>query len=433
MDAKFVYTLSDPQVQLALNSIKSLRRFVNRDDIVVFCTPPIREKNIHALSRNAVVVESENLTEPFFMAKGKCGRYGEKIHLCDVDSSRVVFLDCDTVVKKDPRELLDGDFDFSARIGSGYYEFNQYVWMKMFEKIGKDPIPMPNTGFMIFKNNVHKEIRDEWLKYINSPFLPNPHPSGFPKEQYALALAISGKRIRWMSKKEHAFGWKKEELNIDTYVLHLGTGRAKRSIREIIYSKTRPLRHGIVKLIAPRLYSLIKGERARAMIKFIQRNYEKPLIGAEIGVLHGNNAKSIIETLNIKKLYLIDPYKPYQDRIFRDPREAYRIAYQNLSKYQNRITWILKESEKAINDIPDDLDFVYIHGNHNYEYIKKEIELYFEKVKDGGVLGGNGYTIDFINDVVKAVNEFVRKHDLFLYRDQSDWWVIKGESRFWRG
>ena len=436
---RVVYTVSDKgsMVKETLNSIRTVRRFVEKENVIVFYTPPRSEVNLNKLSDLAVVVKKDNITKPFYFERNRFGRYGEKIHLCDVDCPTVIFLDGDTIVKKDIRELLRDEYDFSARVGTAYHDFNQYIWMNMFKRIKKEPIPMPNTGFMIFKDYTHKEIRDEWLRYINNPHLPNPHPECYLKEQYALALAISGKKIKWMSEKEHLFGWTSErDETIDSYVIHLGHNRRRnyktenKTLKGIISVKTKKIRHAIVRIIAPRLYAdAIRQPRSikvRPMIHFIKRYLGfKPLVGIEIGVLYGHNAKSILETLNIKKLYLIDPYLPYTDRVFRDPRKALEEARSNLSRFENKVVWVLKESSDAINDVPDNLDFVYIDGNHAYEYVKKDIELYYHKVKEGGILGGHDYSIDFMG-VVRAVNEFVKENDMFLYRDGYDWRTIKG-------
>ena len=61
------------------------------------------------------------------------------------------------------------------------------------------------------------------------------------------------------------------------------------------------------------------------MIDYIQKKYPlKFLVGAEIGVEQGKNALKILKTLNIKQLFLIDPYK-------KNP-EDYKIAKKTLSK-----------------------------------------------------------------------------------------------------
>lgn len=219
--AKIVYTVSDKGSMISdvLNSIKNVRKFFNRKDIFVFYTPPRNKENLYKLNKLAIVKEVPNITQPFiaFPHKG-LSHYGEKIHLCDVDSLNVIFLDADTVIKKNPLPLLIGDYDFSARVGNSYYSMDRKIWNDMFRKFRKQIVPLPNTGFMIFKNYCHREIKQEWLRFVNST-LPNPLKHSYLKEQYALALALSGKKIKWMTKKEHAFRWE-GEFGWKSYVVH---------------------------------------------------------------------------------------------------------------------------------------------------------------------------------------------------------------------
>lgn len=200
---------------------------MDKENIIVFFTPPRTEKSCLSLSKVATVIKTENITNPFlFVSERENGRYCEKIQLCDVDSPNVIFLDTDTIIKKNPLELLDGDYDVSGRMDDSFLHVFPNDWLSLFRKMGKDPIPYMNTGFLIFKNNTHKKIKDEWLKYANMD-LPKIHPFSYQKDEYALALTISGTKIKWLSFREHAYRWKREYLK-DTYVLH---GR-KRNIKE---------------------------------------------------------------------------------------------------------------------------------------------------------------------------------------------------------
>jgi len=132
-------------------------------------------------------------------------------------------LDADTIVKKDLSPLLHGSFDFSAREQfppmCHSRNFNMKIWLSIFQQLGKDPIPVPNAGFMIFKNFLHRRIKYEWLKLTNDECLANPCTYSNLKEQSALALAVSGNGIKWMTSKEHAYRWLNEQ-RAETYVLH---------------------------------------------------------------------------------------------------------------------------------------------------------------------------------------------------------------------
>lgn len=208
------------------------------------------------------------------------------------------------------------------------------------------------------------------------------------------------------------------------------------TLRAHIADRTLKLRHKIVKVIAPELYKESKwrseflGGTPRPMICFVNDVYGgKPLIGVEIGVAEGLNAQSILETLQMEKLYLVDPYTAFvmNGKLYKGHVRRFSEAKQRLSRFADRIKFIRKTSVKAASDIPDNLDFVYIDGNHSYDFVKEDIRLYYPKVKVGGVLGGH----DFINvnftGVNKAVREFTDQNDLKLYSERADWWIKKGD------
>lgn len=227
MSVNYVYTVSDRAflVSEACRSIKSLRKYADRNEIIVFLTPPGSASGRARLSELAIVKEVDNLTKPFVFKKERGpAPYGEKVHLCDVNSPNVIFLDADTVVKKDLTPLLNGDFDFSARRQfptreEETREVERKAWLQLFRERGKKAIPMPNAGFMIFKNYLHSRIKEEWLRLVNDDNLPNACLSCNPKEQTALALTVSGSKIRWLTVKEHAFRWREEE-GMDSCVVH---------------------------------------------------------------------------------------------------------------------------------------------------------------------------------------------------------------------
>jgi len=164
----------------------------------------------------------------------------------------------------------------------------------------------------------------------------------------------------------------------------------------------------------------------RPMTLFMVRKFkDKSLIGVEIGVAQANNAKSMMENLHIKKLYLVDPYEPYREASkMLDYGLALLLAKKRLSRFQQKTVFIKKKSSEAIQDIPNNLDFVYIDGNHNYEFVKKDIELYYPKVRLGGVIGGHDFNASCIG-VCRAVIEFIDQKKLKFQGEKDDWWIMK--------
>ena len=82
----------------------------------------------------------------------------------------------------------------------------------------------------------------------------------------------------------------------------------------------------------------------------------KGLVGIEIGVCRGEHAISLLRTLKIDKLYLIDPYE-----MFDGDSDTYIQALELLKPFGKNIQWVKKFSKDAVNDIKEQLDFIYIY------------------------------------------------------------------------
>jgi hypothetical protein len=155
---------------------------------------------------------------------------------------------------------------------------------------------------------------------------------------------------------------------------------------------------------------------------------DNPIVGAEIGVALGENAKNVLEGIsNIKTLYLIDPYFPYNgcllERVQNSNKEK---AFKLLSGFKN-IEFVYHTSEWACSDIPIDiLDFVYIDGDHSYLGITKDIEYWFPRLKVGGIIGGHDFESSEDNHAIaRVVSKFVSDNNYRLTVENSDWWIIK--------
>lgn len=148
----------------------------------------------------------------------------------------------------------------------------------------------------------------------------------------------------------------------------------------------------------------------------------------EIGVYEGTNAENILKELNVNKICLIDPYKiglgTMDDKLI---IKAEKIAQNLLRKYDAKIVWI-KDISENVSEKVGEPDFIYVDGNHSYEYVKKDIEIYYKILKEGGILAGDDLALP---DVSKAFWEFVIKNKIDsknVYYDKSDWWIIKRNS-----
>ena len=165
------------------------------------------------------------------------------------------------------------------------------------------------------------------------------------------------------------------------------------------------------------------------------------MVGIEIGVNGGDHAISLLENLDIERLYFIDPYENYTkylvgkvhyeiDQLTRSETEV--VARARLEKYRSKIIWLKKYSLEAINYIDEKVDFVYIDGNHQYEFFFEDIDNYFPLLKESGVIGGHDYYNGFQREhdgVISAVTSFSVSHGLQLRSELPDWWIEKSGNK----
>ena len=224
-----------------VSSLESIKRFIDRKNIVVFYTPPKSQKNYDIFNKYAVVKEVDNVTPPFkYLKKRPPSRFGEIIgHFDKISSPNLFILDCDTIIKKDITEMLEDDYDVAFRPDTMWEFVDKQKWENIFVEYNKKPIPIPNKGFMIFKNNTHKKIKNDCMKYLNSD-IPEIWQNSYQKDQYALALALSDYKVKLLDKTGHAYHWM-SEYNVDSYILH---GRPRNRLLRELQTFVWKVKHG---------------------------------------------------------------------------------------------------------------------------------------------------------------------------------------------
>ncbi len=168
----------------------------------------------------------------------------------------------------------------------------------------------------------------------------------------------------------------------------------------------------------------------RKAMDFVKQKFgNETIIGAEVGVWKGDNAVNILENMpNVRLLYLVDPYPDRRPKS-KDWRPFKAIAKKKLAPFNSRIRWIHKEFEVCTTkDIPDPLDFIYIDGDHSYEYVKQDIALAVQLVKKGGIIGGHDFGWGRPDGVGRAVEEYCERNNISYSEEGGDWWFINAYS-----
>ena len=107
--------------------------------------------------------------------------------------------------------------------------------------------------------------------------------------------------------------------------------------------------------------------------------------------------------------------------------EFYQNSKDNVALgYEDKITLWKETSEASVEQFPDEsLDFIFIDGNHSYEFVITDLERWYPKVKPYGIFAGHDSNTE---GVQKALSEFCPKHRVKNIRPLKNtaWYFQKG-------
>ena len=161
--------------------------------------------------------------------------------------------------------------------------------------------------------------------------------------------------------------------------------------------------------------------------KLLLERMPRGSVCAEIGVFKGDFSAEILRVVRPRVLHLIDPWKY-------ETSEDYKQSWyggesgvnQNhmdglhqaiLDRFRREIAsgrvkiHRSASADAAAQFVPSYFDWVYIDGNHLYEFAKRDLEAYYPKVKPGGFLTGDDYGPGgwWEGGVQRAVDEFISR------------------------
>jgi len=166
------------------------------------------------------------------------------------------------------------------------------------------------------------------------------------------------------------------------------------------------------------------------LIDWIDERSDKPVKEmrmVEIGSYVGDSTQ--IFAKRFKEVISIDPFQNGYDET--DP-SSYNIPMDRIYKQFKDLIKTLKNvkhnrltSEEGAKLFEDgEFDFVYIDGNHIYEYVKLDIKCWLPKIRKDGWIGGHDYQHKWAPGVKPAVLEMIGDID-HHFRETS--WVKKIE------
>lgn len=156
----------------------------------------------------------------------------------------------------------------------------------------------------------------------------------------------------------------------------------------------------------------------------------EPKTYVEVGVYKGANACRVRKMWSNTEMFLVDPWMAYyaqQNQSAHDKHYA-----ETCEKFKDdKLTKIIRKPsvEGAKEFYPNQLDIVFIDGNHKYQPVLDDIEAWYPLVRPGGVLCGHDYSPDH-PEVSKAVKEVFEDRHTFNGKGGGDiWFHIKDDIR----
>ena len=152
------------------------------------------------------------------------------------------------------------------------------------------------------------------------------------------------------------------------------------------------------------LYHILKG---REKIKML-----------EIGSYRGESTFMFASSGLFDEIHCIDPHEGTEEAnaILKEDWDSVKKDFKTNTRYFNNIVFHKDYSYNIADKFEDGyFDFIYIDGSHEYEDVKRDIELYLPKTNC--IIGGHDYQKEWPG-VVQAVNELIGEPH-FTYADES--------------
>jgi len=187
-------------------------------------------------------------------------------------------------------------------------------------------------------------------------------------------------------------------------------------------------------------YEAIQDKKINSLMQINKRNDFGQLLnslnllehGVEVGVQAGEFSRIIRSTWKGKYLHLVDRWKSdpgYKDIANITDEQHKKLYSQVVNTFLNDSgVFIYKmDSCLAAQQFRDEyFDWIYIDADHSYKGCKSDLNLWYSKIKPGGVFAGH----DFIDGnltagefgVQSAVEEFIKDKNVELHITNDDMW-----------
>lgn len=195
---------------------------------------------------------------------------------------------------------------------------------------------------------------------------------------------------------------------------------------------------------APAAVDVATSSPGEELIRILRANLQQVTRGAEIGVLCGTTSRQLLTAFPGMFLSMIDTWSvPHPSSTYVQSGDSAarlhwshqlaneQIAYEQTMFAKNRRVLVRGESAIAGQAVAEgSLDFAFLDADHTFPAVQLDIETWWPKIKQGGLLAGHDY--DSPRDrrgiwgVRKAVTEFSNRVGVEIHTGKHHiWWAVK--------
>lgn len=404
---------NDSYAELLKLSILKLDLYNTNQDVLIITDGKFYEKNFKEYDRPNVYYHMVDNTNPDDVAFNRLRIFDADISIYDnlmyMDTDVWANLNLDVVFKNcedDKLYAVVEDYNFENHWRSpfnlGEYTDEDISYFK------KNKIHTFNSGLMMFKNsqnmsNHFKNVLDLRNIYPKGQFTEQPYINHYFNKRNLVNtnIIVSSKNFYYIVDENF-----NDDINLNGKFCHFigDTFNGDSKIKKIKdYKKNIMYNH--------------RDDLIRDLNNLIPNGK-----GVEIGVFKGEFSKHILNNWG-GKLYMVDVWRPlgneYEDASnHKDHIDAYQETMESVKGLEDRGIMVRATSEVAADMFQDEsLDFIFIDANHAYDFVVEDINLWFPKLKKGGVFSGHDYiNMDWYNDPNFAPN----RKDKYIYTSMLD-------------
>ena len=152
-----------------------------------------------------------------------------------------------------------------------------------------------------------------------------------------------------------------------------------------------------------RIYGPASASILPAMPFLLQHFENKPIEVAEIGARYGESSTMILKSLNCRRYFIVDPYEQYEDyeddgfqKVLKEVGGdvLHEKVKLRLQKFSAKLKIIRRYSDDpVVFEViqKKSIDLVFIDGNHEYDYVLRDLRNFYPLLKSGGILLGDDF------------------------------------------